>query len=58
MGSNEFLNALPLKMSANDVLMTARKSELRQRPRRMLARAAAAEVVAGQQDLYALAPRG
>ena len=41
-------------MSANEVLITARNPILRQRPGRMLARTAAAEVVARQQNLARL----
>ena len=54
-GSRPFLRALLRKISAKEVEITARKPKAGQRPGGMLARGAAAEIVAGQQDLSALA---
>jgi hypothetical protein len=51
MGSNEFFSEFARKMSAKDVLITARNPYCVSAQGRMLARAAATEVVAGQQDL-------
>ena len=54
MGSSEFFSEFCWKMSANAGADHGAEAPLRERPRRVLARAAAAEVIAGQQDLHAL----
>ena len=49
-GSSPFLRALARKMSANELATTTRNPQSHQRPRRVLARGAAAEVVPCDQD--------
>ena len=50
-GRTPFLKQLLKKMSANDGRDHAADAEVEQRPGRVLARAAAAEILAGDQDL-------
>ena len=53
-GSSEFFSEFCLKISAKRRADHGAETELRERPRSVLARAAAAEVIARQQDLRAL----